>query len=194
MSNTEFQFLVEQHFHFLQERYGFARLVFDDFSTRFEGERVVIVVVYDATRSHELGVLISLRAGIAHAVERPFEIHEWLKTIGPFSGFDAKRWEYVRHEDANAAIQQIAVLLESFGSNVLSGDTATFDQLDRQRDMNCQQLADETSLRYARNLVAKAWLRSDYTAVVTAFSPLEKELTDSERMKLEIARKRTSLE
>jgi hypothetical protein len=63
-------------------------------------------------------------------------------------------------------------------------------RLQRLRDDECARFESERRIRHARADAEKAWVVGDYQKVISVYAPYEASLTDSERKRLQLARKR----
>lgn len=190
MKPEEFASLVREVFAFLEREYAFAFSWRSGYMVRFDSPRVFVTVVYDATRSYELGVEIGLRAGIEWNIERPFELWTILRSVGQSELFEAKSAVQSRPSDLRKNLEKLADLVRQHASALLIGDIEAFRTLGRQWDADCAAYALETALRYARQNAEKAWKQGKYQEVVKELEPVADHLSPAEQKMLAIARKR----
>ena len=89
-------------------------------------------------------------------------------------------------------VDALAGSLKSYCSELLLGAPKAFRQLRILREAECEAFGRERELRYARDDASKAWSLGDYQQVVNVLMPHEDSLSKSEKMKLEIVRKRVA--
>src|SRR5947209_11927121 len=77
MGDLGLQLQVDSHFAFLKAK-GYRRIQSTPYHVRFESPKTVVEVVFDGSRSYELGVLIS-RANAAGEHNPPFTLEEILR-------------------------------------------------------------------------------------------------------------------
>lgn len=190
MNPADFASMVRQVFGFLVAR-SFVDSWKGGYRVRFDSPTVFVSVMYDATRSYELGIEIGLKAGISHPVERPFTISEMLRAVGQSDLGEAATLVQARPNEVRERLVWLSGLLCEYGVALLDGDRAWFEALDRQRDADCNAYAMQTNLARATREALKAWQQGNYNEVVQKLEPVEKNLPTSEQKRLEIARKRS---
>jgi len=189
MKPEEFVLLVQNTFAFLERECDFTFSWRGGFIVRFNSPRVFVTVVYDATRSYELGVQMGLQAGIEYDVERPFEIWEMLRVVGQGELPEAKSVIQSRTSDLRKHLETLADLVRHYASTLLTGDLHLFRELGRQRDADTAAYALKTALSYARRNAEKAWKQERYEAVVEELESVLDRLSPSEHKMLAIARR-----
>lgn len=189
MSPANFASTVHDVFGFLVE-HSFVDSWKGGYCVRFDSPKVFVSVVYDATRSYELGIEIGLQVGISHSVERPFTISEICRATGHPDLGEATALVQARPSEVRERLLWLAGLLREHGAALLEGDRVWFGALDRQRDADCNAYAAQTKLAQATREALKAWQQGKYGEVVRKLEPVEEYLPASEQKRLEIARKR----
>lgn len=96
MKPEEFVASVRNVFSFLEQDYDFSFSWESGYIVRYDSSRVFITVIYDATRSYELGFQIGLRTG---TIGHPFEIWTILRAVGQGELHEAKAVIRARSSD-----------------------------------------------------------------------------------------------
>lgn len=190
MTSADFAAMASEVFGFLEQR-SFTYSWSGGYRVRFDSPVVFAVVVYDATRSYELGIEIGLQAGISHSVERPFMISEMLRAAGRSDLGEATALIQAQAGEVRNRLEWLAGLLREHGSAFLCGDRALFEALDKQRDADCRAYAMRAELAKATREAGQAWQQGNYDEVVKQLEPLAAYLPASQQKRLEIARKRS---
>lgn len=189
MTPADFAAMARESFGFLEQR-SFVYSWDGGYRVRFDSPTVFVGVVYDATRSCELGVEIGLQAGIEYNVERPFEIWEILRSLGRGELPEAKSVIQSRASGLQKYLGRLSDLVRQYASGLLTGDIELFRALGRQRDADSAAYALRTALSYARQNAEKAWKQGKYQEVVEELEPVADHLSPAEQKMLAIARKR----
>lgn len=190
MTPADFAVMAREGFGFLEQR-SFTYSWNGGYCVRFDSSTVFVSVVYDATRSYELGLELGLQVGVSHDVERPFMISEMLRVAGYPDLGEAASLVQARADAVRSKLEWLGGLLREHGSGFLDGDQVLFEALDEQRDNDCRAYAMRTELANATQEAGRAWREGQYDEVVQRLDPLEKYLSASEQERLKIARKRS---
>lgn len=190
MTSHDFATMARDVFGFLEQR-SFAFSWNGGYGVRFHTSMVCVDVHYDATRSDELEVMIGLMAGVSHEVKRRFMISEMLRVTGHPDLGKATRFVQCRADEVRSRLEWLAGLLREHCSRLLDGDLALFEALDEQQDADCRDYAMRRELARATREAGQAWQQRNYGDVVRQLEPLARYLPPAEKMRLEIARKRS---
>lgn len=190
MKPEEFVSLAREAFAFLEREHSFTFSWEGGYIVRFDSPRVFVTVVYDATRSWELGVQVGLQVGIEYGIERPFELWTTLRAMGQAELPEAKSVIRSRASELPQNLERLAGLLRQYATNLLTGDIELFRLVGQQQDADNAAYALKTALSYARQNAEKAWKQRRYREVVRELESVEDHLSPAERKMLTIARKR----
>ena len=92
-------------------------------------------------------------------------------------------------ERLKQALEEMARLLIQYGAKLLQNDDAAYSALREQRRQDCDEYAEEQSLKRMREAADKAWHVHDYRAVVDLYREQLGRLTAAETKRYEIALK-----
>ena len=182
IKQEEFRQLVGEAFASLCREHGLRISTEEYFVVRLDGPEVFLRVAYHAFGTREVLSSIGLRAGIVHAVERPFQLSELLRAIGQYELPEAQMQEIVAApEDVQSAVCHLADLYTKYGQDALRGDRTLFSRLNAQRDLDCVRYAKDRRLDDASRAAYVAYARGQYDAVVSLLKPFKERLTADER-------------
>lgn len=103
-------------------------------------------------------------------------------------------WKWGAINPDHSAMMEIvlghAQLLRECGSSCLKGDQATFEEMKVRRDKAIEVWRQEEKVKQIRKDAQLAWDGKDYLAVARLYESIKGVLTDTEKKKLEYAKKR----
>jgi hypothetical protein len=86
----------------------------------------------------------------------------------------------------------MAALVQAYARPLLVGDSGVYEALRKQKLQRAEEDAIARRLELGRRHGSFAWERKDLQGVLEGYGGIENDLTPSEKMKLEYARKRLS--
>lgn len=185
-----FERAVKDNFGFLEQQYGFrlienkrvgyAKVI------RYESPLVYVNIMYGPP-AYEPEMSFG-RIGVDDAQgARSFHPGD-LVLLKSSSG-----WKWGAINPDNPAIVEIvsghAQLLRECGSACLKGDQATFEEMKARRDNAVKVWHQEEKAKRVRKDAQFAWDSKNYRAVVGLYESIKDELTETEKKKLEYAKK-----
>jgi len=107
-------------------------------------------------------------------------------------------WKWGGVNPKNSVLVEIvsghAQVLRECGSACLLGDQASFEEMKVRRDSAIEAWHQEEKVSSIRKDAQVAWESKDYRAVISLFESFESMLTDTEKKKLEYAKKQLSFQ
>lgn len=189
MSQELFVHSVEQAFGSLMREFGLRRSETSINCVKYCKDDVNVQIAWDARCSYE----IELRIGCFHGQEFNEENSYTLGEVILLRRVSNRLNDmFFQASDINALEQtlgQMAVLLSRHATDLLMGDFASYKQLNVARLRYAEELASEQGLNDIRRRADIAWNDRNYDQLITLYSPIEKMLSPSEKMKLGYARK-----
>lgn len=165
----------------LAARFGFDPSARTDTRVEYRRGSTFFRVRFDLTRSFEVGV------EVGHG-ERVFNLGEVLRWAGVD---DAGSWAQVTEQGPlERAVAQMAEALQLNGQRLLRGDAHAFADLAKFSSGEAVAYQHAKDLQRAVQSGREAWQRGSYAEVVAALAPFESDLADSDRKRLEMARRR----
>lgn len=184
--SERFSNMAQRAFSFLEDA-GFRLVKRDSTRLQCETDKVVVAVEWDS-RSGEINVFVgrrprndgpqdafSLRDLLAmqdvQVPERrmPFQVSEEGR-LGPF-------------------LEKLAEDMRTYGQPALAGDRVFFRRLRAFRSAKSHAYMRDMELRHVRSEAEKAWRKRELDKVIELYSSIENDLTESERSKLDYARR-----
>lgn len=178
-------------FDALAARFGLKCTRFSDREIRYENARANMTVHFDPVRSFELGVEVGAQAD--SKAGPAFSLAEILRLRKSPESTYVDGLTVTNQQSLKRALARLTGLIEEFAAELLSGDEAMFAELARQREAESVKYELQTKLKRAISDANTAWQVGNFPAVVAALSPLENALSDAEKKRLAIARKRAIL-
>lgn len=172
-------------FKFLTGEFHFEIIATSAASVTYEKRDFVICVHYDACRSFEIGVTLGWKS----SDEPRFDLGEALRSCGAPETF-ASAFQCSNPENLQPLLLKLADNMKKHCSSILRLEDEALSKLLNQRDLECSDFNTARELRYAMEDAETAWKNQDFAQVVDVLSPLESLLTDTDRKRLSIARKR----
>lgn len=173
---------AEIAFAFLLREFRFRLVASEDTFLQYENE-TVFVNVYHGRRSFELQFEIGLLARL--------ESKYYPEEVASFYGAQGETFFQASTPDRVARyVPQLADLLESHCSRLLSGDAVEFENLQQMRQKMSADARKREHLTEVRERADRAWKQRDYPAVLQEYTAIEPDLTLSEQKKLLYAMKK----
>ncbi len=173
---------VKIQFAFL-ESLGFRCIETNATLVRFESPRILLNV-FHGRKSYEID--IDFRA------KRKRSDSYWLTNLLDLLGdTDCERGPYATHtvKGVKTGVQKLAQTFRRCIDSGVLDDPKLFTRLKAQSEKSIEEYVLEVALTHARNTVAIAWAKKDFSGVVRAFKPLQTHLTSTEAAKLAYATK-----
>lgn len=165
---------------------GFRRDTNEANRLSLEGPRASVVVEWEP-RSGELTVYIGLRPRSG-----PTDELFTLDDILAMEAVGVDRRAPIQIADSSKLrpfLDQLAGEIQKYAAPAVSGDRMFFQRLRAFRSARARAFEEDAVLRRIRSAAAEAWKDRDYEKVVSIFEPVEAELSDSERAKLQFAQR-----
>jgi hypothetical protein len=179
---------VREHFGFLAD-YGFREVKATKFIVDFDSEAVRMRIGHEPL-GYELSANFARKS---HPEEMTSSVSysQYLRLVDPAAGEAYRDFAATTPAAVSRGVAKLAAEVRT-ATPLLSGDDATYDEL-----AHLGMLAEETmaagSRRHAYGDRAEAaWQAKDWPEVVAAYSRYEEDLTDGERRRLELARRRAA--
>jgi hypothetical protein len=178
--------IVTANFSFLVSKFGFKSAVVSEGEVRFDSSNVIVLLIYDFLRSYEVDFSVQLKMNAS----QPFHsLGELLR----FRGIDnSKKYECFASQDLKAVenyLQNVACIVEKEFGELLMGNVDQFSQLDAFRSKEAQEYTNEHRDKVLRSRAAIEWDRKDFSAFIKTMNSIDAELTETEKKKIEIAKK-----
>ena len=190
LDSETFAVVVKSHFMFLETEYEYSIVKGDNYMLRYENKDVFLVVHYDAERSFELDVEIGQLKCLFNGQERPFTWGEVLRAEGLAEGEKYIAFQAVSCTSFHLGIAQLAQQVSRFSRGYLLNDELSFKRLSSLREFECDQYERERQLVGIRSEAQLAWQKKDYSALVALYEPVESIISEVEKKKLNLARRR----
>jgi hypothetical protein len=190
-----FKWAVLKNFLFLS-RYGFLCVHAETTLVRYVKlwpfwGRGLFVNVYHGRGSYEMGVEIGPRNRNVAAVGLA-EILEWAEAKEAEEFRKHVMFQTSSREGVQRLVPQMADLIRRYGAPFLRGDKRAFSGIEEERRQSSALARRHMELKRAREKGEIAWAAKDYEQVLSIYEPVQRDLTQSERMRLDYARKRAA--
>ena len=179
----QFPVLVRQAFEFLETDYGFTCCEENETYVRYEANGV-FVSVYHGRRSYEVGIEIGLEE--IH-LNSGFGIGTLISIYSENN--DKKRYYKIASsvDKIKEFLSELSCLLKKYGDQALRGDKAVFILMKRKMDEYWGRMrADQIRIK-----ASEAFKKRDYKKATSLYESMSDFLAESERKKLEYARKKS---
>lgn len=188
-----FKEVVLKNFRFLH-RYRFRCVRADSTLVRYEtlwplSRKRLFVNVYHGRGSYEMGVEIGPSEQERETVRLP-EMVRWagaseVDELGQHIMFQTSSREGVQK-----LVPKMADIVRRYGAPFLRGERRAYSGILEKRRRSSLRSEREMALRRARDNADVAWHAKDFEQVVRLYQPFQEDLMESERMRLNYARKR----
>ena len=172
-------------FKFLTCEFHFEITATSAASVTYEKRGFEVCVHYDAYQSFGIGVTLGWKC----SDEPRFNLGEALRSCGAPETL-ASTFQCSNPEKLQPLLLKLADNMKKHCSRILRLEDEALNQLLNQRNLECSDFNAARELRYAREDAESAWKNQDFAQVVDVLSPLESLLSDTDRKRLSIARKR----
>lgn len=184
--STRFIDVAREAFSFL-ENAGFDLVQHDSARLQYETDQSVVAVEWDV-RSGEMDVSIGLQPKNGEQKEM-FSLTDILDMQSvnvperkmPFQVADESR--------LGPFVKKLAEDTRIHAQPALSGDRMFFRRLEVFRGVQAQAYMHAMQLRHVRSEAEKAWHKREFDKLISLYASIEKELSESEKRKLNYARK-----
>jgi hypothetical protein len=184
--NLRFTDFTQRAFSFL-ERTGFRLVQQDSTRLQYESDQSAVVVDWDS-RSGELNVFIGLRPKTGEP-QHLFPLSDLLAMQG-VDGLERNTPFQIADENRLAAfLENLAEETQKHAQSALSGDRMLFRRLETFRSAQSETYIRDMELRRVHSEADKAWRNRDLRKLISLYAPIENDLSESERGKLDYARK-----
>ena len=180
---------VLSSFEFLTKEYGFHCVRSEPTFVRYESENV-FVNVYHGRASFEIGVEIGKLITEPNQEEEKFYLGEIMELQGVRKNVGYTFIQASTKERVKRFVPEIAKYVKKFPVKVLQGDEDTLKKLRELQTQISQQYFKEMELSQIRQKGDKAWHERNYAEIVKLYEPVQSDLSPSEKMKLEYAKKK----
>jgi hypothetical protein len=125
--------IISRHFGFLQTEFGFVPKSMEPPVVTFESDKLQVLILYDATRGHELDLGLRRLADDPH---KPLSLGlEMLMEFKEGRCPDNFRTAFPSTSEAlETEVARLAELLRDYGADVLQGDLRAFDWLQQKEE------------------------------------------------------------
>jgi hypothetical protein len=174
------QFLesVLVHFKFL-EQFGceFYKIAYGHI---LYSSRSVDINLYYERISFELYLIVALKTlNLSCSIDEIIQLRWHSKS--------SRQYKYATSiEMIDKAVAEIALLLERYGKDFITGNIASFKEIDQRKQKQHDIFIQETMLDEIEKKAISAWKDKDYNAVIEIYNSILKHLTPIQRKKLDI--------
>jgi len=180
--------MVERAFSFLDDA-GFRRSESEPGLVTFESDRSFVTVNWDL-RSGELEAFIGMVPRTGRAQDE-YSLADVMGAAGvPQS--DCKPAQIADESRLEPFIEMLANNVRTYAQPGLTGDRMYFRRLETFRSAKADAYMREMKLSRVRTAVEKAWHDRQFDVVVSLYSSVEEDLTESEVRKLKYAQQHRS--
>lgn len=191
-----FKDAVIKNFQFLR-RYGFRRVCAEPTFVRYEtvwpfSRKRLFVNVYHGRGSYQMNVEVGQENDQGLMVPLPWIV----KWSGGAKAEDLEKRTILQassREGVQKAVLQMADLVRKYAGPFLRGEERAYANFQEEMRGASSRYERNVRLAQARSSAEVAWHAKDYEQVVTLYNPFQDDLTRSERMRLQYARKQLAL-
>ncbi len=181
----EFASAVRASFGWLAE-YGFVEVEANATLVRYESASLR-VVVYHGRSSYQVGVEVGRRDS-----EDRYSLSELMRMADPERAERSRPPVVYTAPTVATAVAEEGRNLRDCGEAVLSGQSSPWSELQAQRKAWSEEFAREVLVEQVRPAAAEAFRQRRYEVAVRELERIEDELSRSEQLKLDYARKRVA--
>lgn len=182
--SAHFVDMVERAFSFLEDS-GFRRTNSKPGLVNYESDRSFVTVSWDA-RSGELDAFVGLVPRTGRAQDE-YSLADILGVAG-LPASDCKPAQVADEGRLESFIATLASNVRTHAQAGLAGDRMYFRRLEAFRSAKADAYMRDMKLRQVRAEVEKAWRDRQFDEVVSLYTSVEDDLTESEARKLEYAK------
>lgn len=195
---------AEANLAFLED-FGFKLYEESATAVRYESAKVILSAYHDY--GFELSIWFEEKAALErvfgklsqtsrHASFDGFSLTEvlvWAQSTGCLRQMPSWGCESITRDGVERIFSKMAVLVQSYSRPLLEGDSAAYEALRKWKLRRAEQDAIARRLELGRRQGSFGWKLKDFAKVVNGYGGIESDLTPAEKMKLEYARKKLSV-
>ncbi len=184
--SERFPDLARRAFSFLESGgYSLTRVAASH--VQYETESSIVSISWER-RSGELNVSLGLQPAKGDRLDL-FSLTDLLKMLNVDAPEARMPFQVSDESKLGPFLDQLAKDLQTFAAPTLAGDRMFYRRLETFRGHRAHQLTLSMELSRIRARAEVAWQKRDFGALIALYGPVEAQLTDSERAKLQYARK-----
>jgi hypothetical protein len=186
------------------ENFGFRLEEESATAVRYQSPKVILTAYHDY--GFELSIWFEKRTALRRAFGRDSEIRRhaslggfslsevlvWAQSAGCLSELPSWGCQSSTRKGVDRIFSKMAALVQAYARPLLVGDSGVYEALRKQKLQRAEEDAIARRLELGRRHGSFAWERKDLQGVLEGYGGIENDLTPSEKMKLEYARKRLS--
>lgn len=177
---------VTDAFGFLVEDFGFKVVGTDATLVRYESDRMLLNV-YHGRRSYEIGV------EVGHLHERDAYHYRLPEVLGAILGESGQQNAYYfqssSRDGVRSCVEAAARLVKENYGPLLRGDPIALKRVQVFSSRRNEEYTREVVQQPIRESADRAWRAKDFAMVVQCYGSIRKDLTPTERRRLEYAEK-----
>jgi hypothetical protein len=179
---------VRENFGFLAD-YGFREIKATTFIVDFDSEAVRMRIGHEPL-AYELSANF---ARMSHPDEMTSSVSygRYLKLVDPEAAADYRDFVATTPEAVSHGVAELAAEVRT-ATPLLTGDDVTYDELAHLGMLAEEHLAASTRRNAYGQRAEAAWQAKDWPEVVEAYSRYENDLSEGERRRLDLARRRAA--
>lgn len=178
MARQAFSFLEDAGFHLIQR---------DPARLQYETDQAVVTIEWDA-RSGEMNVFIGLQPRKGEPLDA-FSLSDLLGMQGVDVPERKMPIQVADESRLGPFLEKLAEDTRVHAQPALAGDRMFFHRLKAFRDARSQAYMRDMRLRHVRSEAERAWRERELDKVIGLYTSIEDELSESEKGKLDYARK-----
>lgn len=182
--NIDFSIKVKDIFKFLVSKYNFRLIEEVETFVRYESD-TVFINFYHGRSSFEIGVEMGL---LKHEGDSRFRLPTIMAALAP----EYKERVFFQANESKVVekcLIKVSELLQKYCIALIKGDESTFLKVSVQQQLEGAKLHEEYTINPVKEDADKAWHEKRYADVVKLYSSVEHYLTNTEKKRLEFARK-----
>jgi len=178
VAQLAFSFLEKTGFRLVQR--GSTRL-------QYESDKAVVIIEWDA-RSGEMEVFVGLWP-MKSEPQNVFSLTDLLNMQGVDAPKGRKPFQVVDERLLAQFLEKLAEDTQMHAQSALAGDRMFFRRLETFRSAQSEAYMRDMELRRLRSEADKAWGIRDLNKFISLYTPIENDLSEAEKGKLDYARK-----
>jgi hypothetical protein len=168
--------------------HGLREVAASSYAVDFASDRVRLRIGHDRL-SCEISASVARRDGGEGTTG--YAYGEYLGVVDPAAAADYRDFAATTPDAVRRGVARLAAGLR-VASPLLAGEDATYDELAHHGLLAGERLAANSRRHAYKPRAEAAWQAKDWPAVVAAYARYENDLTEGERRRLELARRRAS--
>lgn len=185
IKKSNFNDKVTRIFSFLEEKYNYKLVQEDITFVRYESSQVFINF-YHGRSSYEIGV----EMGLMTDQGKMARLTTLVEAVVP-NYFKSVTFQSADPLIVERCLEKIAKIIKKSFKLLLLGDEKEWDKVWIQQQLNVEQFVEKYNIDPVKENADKAWHRKEYKEVVKLYSSVEHYLTNTERKRLEYAKKQS---